>query len=74
MIDPIFTFIIVALALYSLVFSKVMYQLTNQLTNLLGWTSSDNGEPNWGGLILHLVVFILLGLLIGWIYNLVGGY
>jgi uncharacterized membrane protein len=72
MLPAFLTFIIVIFALFSLIFSASMYSLTNQLTSLVGWTSSDNGVPNWGGLILHLVVFIALGLLILWIYDLIG--
>lgn len=37
-----------------------MYKLTGSLTELIGWETSTNGCPNWCGLILHTVVFILL--------------
>ena len=46
--------------LFLLIASPFMYKLTNKLTKLVGWTSSVNGCPNIGGLILHAVVFVIL--------------
>ena len=46
--------------LFVLISAPFMYKLTNSLTTLVGWTSSSNGCPNWGGLLLHAVVFAVL--------------
>ena len=37
-----------------------MYNLTNFVTELVGWETSSYGCPNTGGLILHAIVFGLL--------------
>lgn len=37
-----------------------MYQITGKLTGYLGVVSSRDGCPNWIGLILHAVVFLLI--------------
>lgn len=49
-----------AALLFVLISSSFMYKLTGSLTELAGWTTSVNGCPNIGGLILHTVVFLIL--------------
>lgn len=48
------------LILFLLIASPFMYKLTNSLTSLVGWETSENGCPNLGGLVLHAIVFGLL--------------
>jgi len=58
-------FIAIAILVFWLVSQDFMYKLTNDVTHLLGWTSSVNGKPNTSGLILHGVVLALLLTLAG---------
>lgn len=46
--------------LFLIIASPFMYKLTNSLTKLVGWETSVDGCPNFGGLILHAIVFGLL--------------
>ena len=47
--------------LFFVVSSPFMYQLTSKVTNSLSWTTADsNGCPNYAGVALHSVVFLLL--------------
>lgn len=46
--------------LFLLIASPMMYKVTNKLTELIGWESSDDGCANWSGLLLHAIVFGLL--------------
>ena len=56
----IIIFLLVATGLFWLVSQAFMYNLTQKVTNLVGWTSSVNGIPNNSGVILHGVVLALL--------------
>ena len=58
-------FIAIAIAVFLLVSQDFMYKLTQDLTHLVGWTSSTEGKPNISGLILHGVVLALLLVLAG---------
>ena len=51
-------------ALFIVIASPLMYKLTNKLTMSMGWTTSNNGCPNMGGLILHGLIFLLLAQLL----------
>lgn len=51
-------FLIVVAVLYWLVKQEFMYEITESVTGLLGWTTSVKGVPNWGGVALHGVVFV----------------
>jgi len=56
----IIIFLLVATGLFWLVSQAFMYNLTQKVTNLVGWTSSVNGIPNNSGVILHGIVLALL--------------
>jgi hypothetical protein len=58
-------FIAIAIFVFWLVSQDFMYKLTQELTHLLGWTSSVDGKPNTSGVILHGVVLALLLTLAG---------
>lgn len=53
-------FLIVVALIYLLVKQGFMYKITGSVTGLLGWTTSVDGVPNWGGVALHGVVFVVL--------------
>lgn len=63
--------LVVTAGLFVLVSQKFMYQLTQKLTGLIGWTSSQDGVPNMGGLILHGIVLGLLIALLWYILSLI---
>ena len=46
--------------LFLLIASPLMFKITNSVTNLIGWETSENGCPNVGGLVLHSAVFLVL--------------
>jgi hypothetical protein len=62
----VFIFIAIAIFVFWLVSQNFMYKLTQDVTHLLGWTSSVDGKPNTSGLILHGVVLALLLALAGY--------
>lgn len=47
-------------AVFLLISNGYTYKATNWLTSLVGIKSSKGGCPNWIGLLLHAVVFILV--------------
>jgi hypothetical protein len=56
----IIIFLLVATGVFWLVSQGFMYNLTQKVTGLVGWTSSVDGVPNNSGVILHGVVLALL--------------
>ena len=52
--------ILYCVLLFLIISSPFMYNLTNFVTELVGWETSSYGCPNTGGLILHAIVFGLL--------------
>jgi len=50
--------------LFFIIAAPFTYMLTGKLTELIGWETSVNGAPNYGGVILHAIVFLLLTRLI----------
>lgn len=46
--------------LFLVIASPFMYRITNTLTEIFGWETSENGCPNLSGLLLHAVVFAIL--------------
>ena len=45
--------------LFLLLASPCMYTITGKTTLLVNWETSHNGCPNWMGLLLHTIVFLL---------------
>ena len=58
-------FVVIAMAVFWLVSQDFMYKLTQDVTHLLGWTSSTDGKPNVSGLLLHGFVLALLLVIAG---------
>ena len=56
----IIIFLLVATGVFWLVSQGFMYNLTQKVTGLVGWTSSVNGVPNDSGVILHGIVLALI--------------
>jgi hypothetical protein len=46
--------------LFFLVSSPFMYKITGSITDKIGLKTSDNGCPNYQGVLLHTIVFIIL--------------
>lgn len=40
--------------------SPAAFKLTGKLTDKAGWKTSEDGCPNWWGIALHAVVFMVL--------------
>lgn len=40
--------------------SPAAFKLTKKLTDKAGWKTSEDGCPNWWGVVLHAVVFMVL--------------
>lgn len=46
--------------LFFIIAAPFMYQLTGKVTDLMKFETSVNGCPNYYGLIIHTIVFIVL--------------
>jgi hypothetical protein len=46
--------------IFLMIASPLTYELTGKFTSYFNWTTSTKGCPNWKGLLLHTIVFILL--------------
>ena len=47
-------------AVFALIASPFMYKLTQAATGAVGFSTSNEGCPNYWGLLLHSVVFLLI--------------
>ena len=53
-------FVLISIFVFWLVSQKIMYKITGFITNLFGWESSSDGEPEQSGIVLHGVVLAIL--------------